>query len=369
MADLIALDLPGGAAFVDALRRAWDAGDAIFPIDQRLPPAARTRVVEAMRPSAVVNGSGIQRLEAGLPVEPDDALVVATSGTTGAPKGVVLTHAAVAASAIATNAYLAVTGADHWLACLPIAHVGGLSVVTRALHAGVTLTVLPGFDAEAVGACDATLTSLVPTALQRIDPHRFRAILLGGSRIPADRPNNCVATYGLTETGSGVVYDGYPLDGVEIRVDADGQIHLRCPMLLRGYRDGSNPMDNHGWLATGDLGSLAADGKLTVFGRAGDVINTGGEKVWPEQVEAIIAAMPGVADAAVAGRPDPEWGQVTIAWVVPTDPSAPPALNEIRETVKAELAPYNAPRRLVICDSIPRTAIGKIRRNELEEPT
>ena len=229
---LVAIDMPGGPGFVDELRRIWHAGDAAFPVDQRLPPAAKQSLLVAM---------GV-----GEPVEPGDALVVATSGSTGKPKGVVLTHDAVAASARATSDRLAVTDDDHWLACLPLAHVGGLSVVTRALHTGTRLTVLPGFDANAVGSSDATLVSLVATTLPRVDATRFRVIVLGGSRPPEDRPANSVTTYGMTETGSGVVYDGVALDGVEVRIDPDGQILLRGPMLLRCYRDGSVPAGHRG---------------------------------------------------------------------------------------------------------------------------
>ena len=170
--------------------------------------------------------------------------VVATSGSTGEPKGVVLTHDAVRASALATNQRLGVTAADHWLACLPLSHVGGLSVVTRALVTGTALTVLPGFDAATVTAAagrGASLVSLVATALARIDPTIFRRILLGGSAPPPVIPPNAVATYGSTETGSGVVYDGVPLDGVEVRIDGDGEIRVRGPMLLRCYRDEKLP--------------------------------------------------------------------------------------------------------------------------------
>ena len=364
---LVALDLPGGDAFVHALRRAWDDGDAVFPIDQRLPTAARDRVLAAMAPAAIVDLDGEHPRSGSRPVEPGDALVVASSGTTGMPKGAVLTHAAVRASAAASSAYLGVTSDDHWLACLPVAHVGGLSVITKALHAGTRLTVLPGFDAVTVEAARATLTSLVPTALSRIDAQRFRSILLGGSRIPAERPVNCVATYGLTETGSGVVYDGYPLVDVEVRIDDGGQILLRCPMLLRAYRDDTDPRDSEGWFPTGDLGELAGDGRLTVFGRTGDLIITGGENVWPEPVEAIVQILAGVADAAVAGRPDPEWGHIVVVWIVPTDPPGPPSLDRVRDAVKEQLPAFCAPRRLVVCDSIPRTALGKIQRSMLKE--
>ncbi|MCU1344846.1 MAG: menE, partial [Acidimicrobiia bacterium] len=140
MPELVALALPGGRRFVDELRRAWDRGDAVLPLDARFPAATLAAVIEAMAPSRVITESDDRR-RAGRPVEPGDALVVATSGTTAAPKGVVLTHDAVAESARATNARLEVDPAsDHWLACLPLAHVGGLSVVTRALISGVTLT-------------------------------------------------------------------------------------------------------------------------------------------------------------------------------------------------------------------------------------
>jgi O-succinylbenzoic acid--CoA ligase len=294
---------------------------------------------------------------------------VATSGSTGAPKGVVLTHDAVAASAVATSARLGVDRQrDRWLACLPLSHVGGLSVVTRAIHTGTPLEVHGAFDAAAVDASDATLVSLVGTALRRIDSSRWRTIVLGGAHPPADRPANVVATYGMTETGSGVVYDRRPLDGVEIRIVA-GEVQLRCPMLLRCYRDGTDPRSPDGWFPTGDLGELDADGLLTVHGRSGDLIITGGENVWPEPVERVIATHPAVRDVAVAGVPDPEWGELVTAFVVPVDASAPPSLEMLREHVRATLPPYCAPRRVVVVAELPRSTLGKIKRSELSPPT
>ena len=343
---LVAIDRPGGPGFVEELQRIWEAGDAAFPVDQRLPTAAKAALCDAMR--------------VGEAVEPDDALVMATSGSTGEPKGVVLTHQAVAASAEATSRRLGVTADDHWLACLPLSHVGGLSVVTRALHTATPLTVLPAFDAAAVDGSAATLVSLVATALQRVHAERFRVIVLGGSRPPADRPANSVTTYGMTETGSGVVYDGVPLDGVDVRIDPDGQIMLRGPMLLRCYRDGTAPLDADGWFATGDLGRWLDDGRLHVDGRRGDLIITGGENVWPEAVEAALIDHPDVRDVMVRGVADPEWGQLVEAVIVPGD--AVPTLESLRNHVKQHHPVFMAPKRIEIVTSLPRTSIGKLRR-------
>ena len=344
---LVAIDLPGGPAFVAELRRIWDAGDAAFPIDQRLTAGAKRVLGETMR--------------VGEPVEPGDALVVATSGSTGVPKGAVLTHDSIAASAEAVNRRLDVTGSDHWLACLPLSHVGGLSVVTRAMHAGTALTVHAGFDASAVDRSEATLVSLVAATLPRISAQRFRTIVLGGSRPPADRPANTVTTYGMTETGSGVVYDGVPLDGVEVRIDARRQIHLRCPMLLRCYRDDTVPLDPDGWYPTGDLGHWLDDGRLHVEGREGDLIISGGENVWPQTVEAILADHPDVDDVMVHGTDDAEWGQLVTAVVVPAAGTTP-TLEQLRSFVKAEHPAHLAPRRLTLATDLPRTALGKLRR-------
>ena len=330
------------------------------------------RVLDALAPAHVVDEHGeIHARANGRSVEPGDALVVATSGTTGDPKGVVLTHDAVAASARATSRRIGIDHErDHWLACLPLAHIGGLSVVTRAVVTDTALTVHAGFDAAAVrdaAIAGCTVTSLVSTALARIDAALFRVIVLGGARPPADRPANTVTTYGMTETGSGIVYDGMPLDGVEVRLSVDGEIAVRGPMLLRTYRDDSDPKTSDGWLPTGDLGEWDADGRLVVHGRRGDLIITGGENVWPDAVEAVLRDLSGVADVAIAGRPDAEWGVRVVAYVVARDPGAPPPLDELRDAVRAVLPAYCAPRELQLVASIPRTALGKPRRSELTD--
>jgi len=382
--DLVALDMAGGDGFVAALQRAWDAGCAVAPLDPRLPLPAARRLLGALRPSWIVGPTGeAAPLDGGLPVEVGDALVIATSGTSGEPKGVVLTHDAVSASARATSARLGVDPARHrWLACLPLAHVGGLSVVTRALVTGTPLTVQAGFDPRAVAMAardGATHVSLVATALGRVDAGNFEAVLLGGSAPPGDLPPNVVTTYGMTETGSGVVYDGRPLDGVELAIGdgqpgrgAEGEVLVRSPTLLRCYRDGTDPRvagpdGRGGWLPTGDAGRLGPDGSLSVSGRLAEVIVTGGEKVWPAAVERALATVPGVAQVAVWKRPDPEWGERVVAWVVPEDPASPPTLGALRERVAASQAPWAAPKELVLVAALPRTPSGKLRRRDLAQ--
>ncbi|MEO7441954.1 MAG: AMP-binding protein [Acidimicrobiales bacterium] len=332
MPSLVAVDAEHGPAFVDALLAVWAAGDAVLPVDPRLPSPARVALLEA--------------LGAGGEVDEGDALVVATSGTTGYPKGVVLTHAAVVAHARAASARLAVDPrADRWLVCLPLAHMGGLGVVTRALVTGTPL----GFDP----AEPATLVSLVATQADRFDLGRFRAVLVGGSADQVTRPPQVVHTYGMTETGGGVVYDGKPLDGVEVRTDGDGQLLVRGPTLLRGYRDGANPVDADGWLATGDMGEVV-DGLVVVQGRRDQMIVTGGEKVWPARVEERLRSHPLVAEVTVVGRADDEWGHRVVALVVPSDPARPPRLDALRGWVKEQLPPWYAPGELELVTSLKR---------------
>jgi O-succinylbenzoic acid--CoA ligase len=370
MPDLIALDLPGGPRFVRELAAAWDAGNAVAPLDRRLAPPARESLLEMLRPAWVVTPRGREPRPGSMEVDHGDAVVMATSGSTGEPKGAVLTHAAVEASARATSARLGIDPVRHsWLACLPLSHVGGLSVVTRALLTGTAVHVLDGFHLDEVisTAGPDVAVSLVPTALARLDAATFYKVLLGGSAPPPFLPTNVVTTYGMTETGSGVVYDGLPLPGVRISLSPSSEVLLRCPMLLRAYRDGSVPLDESGWFRTGDAGHFDADGRLLIDGRLSDMIITGGEGIWPAPLERILAQHPGVADVAVSSRPDPEWGERVVACVVPADNRTPPGLTELRALVRDQLAAYAAPKELVILPELPRTSIGKLRRDVLRK--
>ncbi len=367
-------------AFLDAVQRVWERGDAVTPLDRRLPAPAMAGLLRALGPARVLDADGEHPSGVrSLPVEEGDALVMATSGSTGAPKGVVLTHEALQASAVATSRRLGVDPhSDTWLACLPVAHIGGFSVLVRSMVTGTGLVMHERFEAarvEAAGADGATLVALVGTALGRVDASVFRKVLLGGAAPPEELPENVVSTYGMTETGSGVVYDGQPLDGVEVAIGdgslgAAGEILLRGPMLMRAYRDGTDPRLEGGWFPTGDAGSiegsLGRGGLLQVRGRMAEVIVTGGEKVWPGGVESLLVRHPSIAEAAVAGRADPEWGERVVAFVVPAAGHQPPTLDEVRDLVKSELSPWAAPRELVIMESLPRTAGGKLLRRALE---
>lgn len=373
MPELVAIDVEQGPGLPGLLAAIWDRGDAACVLDHRLKGAPREAQLRALAPTRLLTGEGEAATRGGRGVEEGDALVVATSGSLAAPRCVVLTHDAVEASARATSERLGVDqGSDRWLCCLPCAHVGGLAVVTRALRTGTPLVVLAGFDADRVAleaTRGATLVSLVATALARLaEPTSFRAILLGGAAPPPSRPPNVVATWGMTETGSGVVYDGVPLRGVEV-VARDGELLVRGPMLARAYRDGTEvvgagPDGSGGWLATGD-GGRVVDGVVEVFGRLADVITTGGEKVWPDEVERVLASHPSVRDVAVWRRPDETWGERVVAWVVPC--GDPPTLAELRDHVAAALPAWAAPKELVVVATLPRAPSGKVARRGLDE--
>ncbi len=371
MARLVALAMPGGPAFVDAVIRIWEAGHAVAPLPHDAGSSRLENMVATVAAESLIDAHGVEsRWDTGRPAEDGDGLVMMTSGTSGRPRAVVLTHQALEAAAYASATAIGVDPEARWLACLPLHHIGGFGVISRALITGAGLEVHARFDAQlvaqaAAGGC--THTSLVPTALGRIDAKLFRKILVGGSALPRSLPENVIGTYGMTESCGGVVYDGLPLSGVEARIDDDGGIELRSPTLLRCYRDGTDPKLAGGWYSTGDLGSIdRATGRLTVLGRVDDLIITGGEKVWPAEVEAVLVSDPGVVEAAVVGRPDAEWGQRVVAIVVPSDPASPPALARLRVLVKERLGAHAAPKELELVDHLPRTALGKLRRNQAD---
>src|SRR5687767_6816260 len=389
-AEAVAVLLPGSEAARAAVAL-WEAGQAVVPLDPAAPAPDLRRSFAALRPTALIDRDGRHPLPDGVPVPAGVAAVVATSGTTGERKGVELTFDGLAASAAAVTA--AVAPAGGWLCCLPLYHVAGLAVVGRAWATGASAVVHPGFDPVALAEAahpGAGCVSLVPTMLQRLLDHdagavaRFGHILLGGGAIdPAllQRARAAGATvsttYGMTETWGGVVHNGHALPGVELRLDpaagpdAIGEIVVRGPALMRGYRlcpaATAAAVDTDGWYRTGDLGRFdpGAAGRLWVVDRIGDIVNTGGVKVSPTEVERVLAGHPAVADVCIAGRPDSEWGQRVVAFVVPAVPADPPALADLRDFARRELAPAKLPRELVVVPAIPRTPAGKLLRRML----
>ncbi len=334
------------------------------------------------------------------------AVAILTSGTTGRPKAALLSQAAMAASAAAWSAGL--PDATGWVLCLGLAHVAGLGVAWRAIGAGLPLSVIPTFDAarvlEVLRHRPASHVSLVPTQLVRLldavdreapRPRHanLRAVLLGGAPVPPDLVTRALAagwpvvpTYGLTEAGSGVSAlatgdigahpgsAGRPLPGVGVRIadpasDGTGEIQVCTRAAFSAYLGRPDAtaaaFEADGWLRTGDAGRMDAEGFLHVLDRRDDLIVSGGENVFPAEVETVIAEHPGIAEAGVAGRPDPIWGAVPVATVV-VRPGAPaPQDAELRAFCRARLAPYKVPVEFIVVASLPRTASGKLRRSEL----
>jgi O-succinylbenzoic acid--CoA ligase len=377
---LTAVCLPPAEA-AEAVRQAWEGGRAVVVVDPWAPLPERRRVLDAVRPTHLHGESGRRPVDGGEPVAPEVAAVVATSGTAGEPKAVELTWAGLDASAGAVSAALGAGAGDRWLCCLPLSGVGGLSVVARSFVSGVPFSVAPRFDAEAVAAAPATLVSLVPTQLARtiaagVDLAGFRRVLVGGAPVPEelrrraeDGGTRVTPTYGLSETWGGVVHDGRPLSGVEVRLGEADEILLRGAVVMRGYRGRPDltrqVLDADGWLRTADVGAWADDGRLRVVDRRDDLVITGGVNVSPTEVEAVLAAHPGVADVGVTGAPDPEWGQRVVAYVVASDPASPPTLAGLRAYAAERLSAPKLPRQVVLLESIPRTPGGKIRRRLL----
>jgi O-succinylbenzoic acid--CoA ligase len=347
--------------------------------------AALSAAVDGTGPAVLPlpDGAEGERLRAALrpdePVEPGTALVVPTSGSTGDPKGVLLSAAALAASAAATERRLG--GPGRWLLALPVTHVAGLQVVLRALRAG-SPPVPAGDDfvasTTALGP-GRRYTALVPTQLRRLlaagpatlDALRsYAAVLLGGAAPPTglvtaarDAGVRVVVTYGMSETCGGCVYDGVPLDGVSVELAGGDRIRIGGPVLAGGYRlrpELTRQAFAGGRFVTGDVGRLAG-GRLTVLGRADDVLVTGGEKVAPAEVEGALAEHPAVAEAAVVGVADPEWGQRVVAVVV-LRAGAGLTLAEARRHVAERVSAVAAPRELRVVDALPLLPSGKLDR-------
>ncbi|PKO36714.1 MAG: hypothetical protein CVU33_16945 [Betaproteobacteria bacterium HGW-Betaproteobacteria-6] len=318
----------------------------------------------------------------------DVALIIASSGSEGKPRAVLLGNAQLDAAAAASNERLPLHPGDRWLNCLPLYHIGGQSILWRCARAGATVLLHDGFDADQVAidlaAQPVTHISLVPAMLARLldlgakPPASLRVALIGGAALSQSLYERAVAadwplypSYGMSETAAqfatfdpsdgpwreGMV--GRTMPGHDIRVGTDGRLQVRGPQVMRGYLDGSG-IDADGWLTTGDLGQIDPSGRLSILGRADDMLISGGRNVHPQEVESCLAGCPGVVDVAVIGRPDPVWGDLIVALVV-----GPVSPDNLLAHARRHLPSAALPRQIHAVERLPRNATGKLERAAL----
>ncbi len=377
--DRVAIALPARRAFVETLHGCLRLGAVAVPVDLRL--SARERRLRTAGCAAIVGAPLTGLADTGTPAAlthdlDAPAIVVHTSGTTAGPRAIELTYGNWLWSALGSAAALGSDPADRWLCMLPLAHVGGLSILLRSAIYATTVVLHERFDAEAASdeiATRATLVSVVPTTLARLldaglrHPPALRAALIGGAPItPAllERAEAAgvptVSTYGLTEACSQVTTGGPPLFCTRVRIGAGREILVAGPTVAPGS------IAADGWLHTGDEGDLDGDGNLMVTGRAGDTIITGGENVAPAEVEAVLAGHPAVAEVAVHGERDSQWGQRVVATVV-LRAGETATTDDLRGYCGVRLAGYKVPRVFRFAPELPRTVSGKLLRRSLED--
>lgn len=392
-------------AIVDADWAPWVA--SVDPRCAVLSVAAVARAGGTLEPGTEVDDAG-----------PDaPAMIGYTSGTTGAPKGAVLSHGNLRASVAALASAWRWTSEDRLVLCLPLFHMHGLGVgLHGTLFAGASAVLLDGFEPEAVidavGEHEATLFFGVPTMYHRLvdcarvaELARLRLCVAGSAPLPpsvhdafrAATGRTVLERYGMTETVMLVSnpYDGerragavgFPLPGVEVRFARDGgapvdlrtagidgiagEILVRGPNVFRGYWE--RPASNvsafvDGWFRTGDLATVSPDGYITIVGRAKELIISGGFNVYPREVEEVLATHPAIGDVAVVGTPSPEWGEEVTAFIVVRPGEVAPDREALREFCREQLARFKLPRRVVIVDTLPRNALGKVVKHELRCP-
>jgi fatty-acyl-CoA synthase len=338
----------------------------------------------------------------------DPLLIVYTSGTTGKPKGAVHTQESMLWNIVCSQHTHDFTPNDHVLMALPMFHVGGLCIQTLpALHAGATVTIQPRFDPGAwlaeLAAAKPTLSLLVPATVRAVLEHpawkttdisSLRALNMGSSVVPLtylnamlERGVAAIQVYGATETGPVSIVlraeDAWRKTGstgkaalhVDVRlVDSEGrdvapgetgEIWLHAPNMMQGYwKDPNNPAFQNGWFHTGDLAHVDEDGFYWISGRSKDMIISGGENIYPAELENILAESPDIVECAVVGRPDPKWGEVAVAVIVRKPAST---LDEaaVQGMFEGRIARYKHPRQIVFAASLPKTALGKVQKSDL----
>ena len=391
--DRVALVLESTADHVILLHALTKLGAAAVPLDPSAPEPDIDRLLADIAPQLVVRSMGELAeapqadVELGQDFDTDDVhCVIHTSGTGGRPTAVELTYGNHLWSAIGAGVRIGVAPTDRWLCCLPLHHIGGLSIVLRCALYRIPIVVEP-FDAERTAATferdGVTIVSLVPTMLARLldsgaPLDRLRCAVIGGAPATQSLIERALAagvpvapTYGLTETASQVATmppgevrerpgsAGPPILSTEVRIDDEGRICVRGPTVAPGV-EGAD-----GWLVTGDLGRVDEDGYLYVLGRADDVIVTGGENVAPGEVEEVLLEHPAVADAGVHGREDPEWQHAVVAQVVLVAGNGA-SEDDLRAFCRERLAPHKVPKAITFVSELPRNQQGKLERHRLD---
>ncbi|MFT5222230.1 MAG: O-succinylbenzoic acid--CoA ligase [Glaciecola sp.] len=390
-ADLVAIRAPTAAQFGAAWDRVHALGDAVLPLDPNAPDEHNADLLRRLRPAALLTpypGRPDElrtiRLENAAKVPAGTDLVIATSGSTGVPKGVVISREALKAATAASVRRLSCVDGDPWLLCLPWHHIAGLATIRRSRAVGAEPVLHDRFDADDVAMAISTdavrWVSLVPTQLARLldagaPLSRLRGVLLGGAKAEPgllerarDADVRVTVSYGMTEMSGGCVYNGEPLGDTSIAVTDDGRIRLSGASIADGYHlddDATAASFEAGNYLTDDLGALDEHGKLVIHGRADDMIVSGGENVPASAVAAAISQDPNIEDVAVVGIPDPDWGRRVVAVAVGRG-GAMPRLEDLRTLVGRTLPRSWAPRDLVVTDRLPRTSLGKIDRPAIE---
>lgn len=410
--DRVTMSMPAGLELIQLLHALWRVGACAVPLNRRLTDTEqrqqRDRVGARLHLDAGTAGISQEEEERHPFLDRSSpAVILFTSGTSGAAKAAVLTAGNLDASARASRERLRTDASDRWLLCLPLFHVGGLSIIVRAALDGAAVVVHPQFDVAAVDRAieeeAVSRVSLVPTTLKRLldargekpPPQSLRTILLGGAAADEGLLKRAarlgfpvLATYGLTEASSqaataapeepadGCV--GRALPGSRIQVvngsgracaaGEEGEIELKGPTVFSGYlgdRASTEDAFRDGWFRTGDIGRIESGGRLRVLDRRTNLVISGGENVYPAEVEAVLLGHAAVAEVAVWRRADPDLGHRVVAWVVASDPG-----KEDGETLQAfcrtSLAGYKVPREIVFVTELPRNAMGKIVRSALE---
>ena len=386
-----AVTMGGGPRQVVLIHALMKTGAVLLPLSPKLSEAERSAAISSSGVTVDLDDpSRLTQTEADMPLLGEHDMAdthcrVLTSGSTGEPHSVGLTYGNHLFSAMGSAFNIGVDPGDRWLCALPTSHISGLSIVMRSVIYGTGMILQDGFDTAAVATAierdGANVISLVSTMLVRllddgVDLSGMRAVLVGGGPVPQSMLHRALSggapviqTYGLTETCSQVT----TLEIAEARRKA-GSVgrplltsHLKIhedEILVQGPTVSPEALDSDGWLHTGDVGRIDEDGFLYVEGRIDEMIITGGENVTPAEVEEVLISHPGIEEAAVVGRTDPEWQQAVTAVVVAVSESEPSA-EQVREFCRTRLAGYKVPKRIEFTDALPRTASGKIRRSDL----